>query len=141
MRREARLRRRTAAIRHVRAHEAGQRGRTSMIPIAVFLAVLGVVLLPYFVFVTRPEDREHRQLKKRLKANTKAKRAGLALVNPVAPLSSVGVFNRVLAQAGSTVAPTRTLIERSGMRLNLGTYLLACGCAAALPFFVVLLVT
>jgi tight adherence protein B len=111
-----------------------------MIPAAVFVVVLALVLLPYVVFVTAPEDREHRKLKKRLKATTRA-RAGLALLKAVDPLSSVGVFNRALARTGRTVEPTRRLLERAGMRINLGTYLLACGCAAALPFFIVNLVT
>jgi tight adherence protein B len=112
-----------------------------MLPTLVFIAVLAIVLLPYVIFVTRPEDQSKQKLKRRLKSSTDAKRAQLALIKETERLSSVGPLDRLLVYAGRVVEPTQRLIEQSGLQLNVGTLLFACGSAAVIPLFIVRMVS
>jgi tight adherence protein B len=107
------------------------------LPLMVFLGVLAIVLVPYVMFVTRPEDQSKRTLSKRLKSTAAAKRAQLALVRETERLSSLGPVDRLLNQAGRVVVPTQQLIEQSGLRMSVGTLMLACACAALIPFAIV----
>lgn len=107
------------------------------LPAIVFVAVLGIILLPYVIFITRPEDQEKRRLNKRLKDSAAAKRAQIALVKQPERLSALGPIDRVLGYAGRIAVPTQRLIEQSGLRLTVSTLIFATGCAALIPFFLV----
>ena len=107
------------------------------LPALVFIAVLGIVLLPYVMFVMRPEDHSTQKLKRRLKNSTVVTRAQLALIKETERLSSLGPLDRLLGYAGRVVVPSQRLIEQSGLRLTVGTLLFACGCAALIPFAIV----
>jgi tight adherence protein B len=107
------------------------------LPAIVFIAVLGIVLLPYVLFVTRPEDHEKRSLKRRLKSTASVKRTQLLLVKETERLSSLGFLDRLLGYAGRIVVPAQRLIEQSGLRWSVSTLLFASGCAALIPFFII----
>ena len=94
------------------------------LPLLVFIGVLAMVLVPYIMFVTRPEDQSKRKLSKRLKSTAADKRAQLALVRETERLSSLGPVDRVLNYAGRIVVPTQQLIEQSGLKMSVGTLLL-----------------
>ena len=111
------------------------------LPALVFVAVLGIILVPYIFFVSRPEDLDKRKLKRRLKNSTAVKRAQQALVKEAEQLSSLGALNRLLGYTTRVTVPTQRLIEQSGLRLTVGTFLLACGCAGLIPFFLVRLLS
>lgn len=107
------------------------------IPLIVFIGVLAIVLLPYQFFVTRPEGQSHRKLKRRLKTSVAVKRVHLALVKETERLSSLGPLDRLLNYEGRAVVPAQRLIEQSGLRWSVGTLLVACGCAALIPYAIV----
>jgi tight adherence protein B len=111
------------------------------LPAIVFVAVIGIVLLPYVFFVTRPEDHEKRSLKRRLKNTAAAKRTQLLLVKETERLSSLGPLDRLLGYAGRVVVPVQRLIEQSGLRWSVSTLIFACGCAALIPFFIIRLLS
>jgi tight adherence protein B len=104
-----------------------------MLPVVVFIAVLGIVLGAYLLFVVRPEDREQRLLRKRLKDSARPRVQKASLVKETEPLSSVGVLDAVLQRATALVAPIQRFIEQSGKNLTVGSFLLATGSAAGLP--------
>jgi tight adherence protein B len=111
------------------------------LPALVFVAVLGIILVPYVFFVSRPEDLEKKKLKRRLKNSTAVKRTRQALIKEVEQLSSVGAINRLLGSATRVTVPAQRLIEQSGLRLTVGTFFLWCGCAGLIPFFLVRLLS
>src|SRR5262245_11490303 len=108
-----------------------------MLPLVVFVAVLGIVLGAYFLFVVQPEDKEQRLLRKRLKDSARPRVQKTSLVKEAEPLSSFGVLDALLQRARTVVAPIQRLIEQSGKSLTVGTFLLAIGSAAGVPGLIV----
>jgi tight adherence protein B len=106
-----------------------------MLPLLVFLGVLGLVIGAYLVLVVRPEGQEQRKLKKRLKAQMKARHVRATIVKEADRLSSVAAVDALLTRASAIVRPLRRLIAESGTRMSVGTFLLATGCAALVPVF------
>ena len=110
------------------------------LPLVVFAAVLALVIGPYLFFVSRPEDQDARRLKRRLKGHSQTRQRA-ALVKVPERLSSVGAVERLLGYATSAVDPVKRLIEQSGLRLSVGRFVLATGCAFIIPFLIVNLAT
>jgi tight adherence protein B len=100
--------------------------------LVVFAAVAAVVLVPYGLFVLRPENEEQRRLLKRLKGERK-RQVALAIVKANEQLSSIGFVDVVLARAKVVVSPIQRLIRESGKRLTVGRFLLATGVCGAVP--------
>jgi tight adherence protein B len=108
------------------------------IAFATFVLVLGIIGGLYFLFVLRPEMAEETKLRKRIgKGGASRGKVGTALVREQQRLSDVHVLDRVLARTSQFTAPLQRTIEQSGLRVNVGTILLACACMAALVFFLV----
>src|SRR5262245_16903093 len=108
-----------------------------MLPLVVFVAVLGIVLGAYLLFVVRPEDKEQRLLRKRLKDSAQPRAQKTSLVKETEPLSSVGLLDAMLQRATAVIAPIQRLIEQSGKNLTVGAFLLASGSTAGMPGLVV----
>jgi len=108
---------------------------------AVFLGILGAVLIPYFLFVVRPEDEAQRKLRKRLKKTIRLESERSSLVKQEGRLSAIPFVDLLLANSMRLVRPIQRLIEQSGYSMNVGTFVLASMCAAAIPMAVVLWVT
>jgi len=107
----------------------------------VFLAVLAVVLVPYFVFVVRPEDEAQRKLRKRLKKTIKVDSARDTLVKGRQRLSAIPFVDLLLTNSMRVVTPIQRLITQAGYSMNVGTFLLASLCSAAMPMVIVTSVT
>jgi len=102
-----------------------------------FAVVLIIILGIYFAVVVGPETRDQRRLKKRLSSTTGQERARrLGILKEVERLSSMHGMESALARLAKPMAPLRRLIEQSGIRMTLGTFVLATGCAALLLFIV-----
>jgi tight adherence protein B len=113
-----------------------------ILPLAVFGAVLALILGVYFAFVVRPEADREAKLHKRLKAGDPHARAKqLGILKEVERLSSVDTLNTLLLRGNRFVAPARRLVEQSGKKMTVGTFLLSIGCAALIPWFFVSLIT
>lgn len=104
-----------------------------IITFVVFIGVLSVIVGAYFMFVVRLEDQEQRRLRKRLKDAQGKRQDRVALVKESEPLSSVGILDAALARAMLVTAPVRNLVEQSDAKITVGSFVLACGCAAAAP--------
>jgi len=113
---------------------------TTLVPV-VFVAVLGIVLGSYFLLVVRPEDRERRELRKRLKGSSRAQAARAALVKEAERLSSVAFLETFLGQAKRITRPVHRLLEQAGYRMTVGTFLLGSVCAGIVPMAVTLRAT
>ena len=103
--------------------------------VLAFAVVLIMIVGIYFLAVVHPETREQRKLQKRLRSTTREDRARrLGVLKEVERLSSVDGMESLLARFAKPLAPIRRLIEQSGIRMTLGTFVLATGFAALLLF-------
>jgi tight adherence protein B len=104
-----------------------------------FGVVLAIVLGAYYVFVARPEGDDRSKLIERLgkpKAASQLLKAG-DLERPVHRLSEVHAFQVVLARAKGVSGPLEKLVTQSGLKLTVGTLLIACLLAACTGYLLV----
>jgi tight adherence protein B len=103
-----------------------------------FVLVLGIVLGAYYGFVVRPESDDRSKLLGRL---GKTKIAGLLktgqLERPVDRLSDVRALQVVLSRAKGLSGPLDRLVTQSGVKITVGTLLMACILAACTGYFLV----
>jgi tight adherence protein B len=103
-----------------------------------FVAVLAVVLVPYWVFVLRVDESEEAALRKRLKPGSVAAVAKkFQLLKPMEQLSSIGRLNAVLLQMTRVVAPLQRDLTQAGLNITVATLLLASGCLGLAAYLVV----
>jgi len=107
----------------------------------VFLGVLGVVLVPYFLLVVRPEDDAQRKLRKRLKKTIRVDGSRGSLVKERARLSAIPFIEALLSHSMRVVTPIQRLINQAGYSISVGTFVLASVCAAGVPMLVVAMTT
>lgn len=111
-----------------------------ILPVAVFVAVLAIVLGAYGLLVVRPEDEEQRKLKKRLRAGRK-QHIRLAIIKGEEQLSTIPIVEALLARASTVVSPLRRMIQESGARITIGRFVLATLVAGVAPLFVTTILT
>jgi len=99
----------------------------------VFVVVVLAILIPYWLLVIRDEQRVLDRLSPR-KAAGGSKR--LNVLKAEDALSSVGGLNSMLQNAGFA-GRIRLLLEQSAVKMNVGVFLLASGCAALVVFLFV----
>jgi tight adherence protein B len=105
---------------------------------ATFALVLLIIVGFYWVLVVRPETESQSRLHKRLKASVSHARAKqLGVLKEVERLSAVGPVNAALERLRGLSDPLQRLIEQSGLRLTVGTLILACGLIGLIGFLLV----
>jgi tight adherence protein B len=103
-----------------------------------FVAILGIVLGAYYAFIVRPESDERSKLLGRLgKTNRIGALKATQLERPEERLSSVKALQVALARAGRFSGPLDRLVTQSGLKLTVGTLLMACALAACTGYFLV----
>jgi tight adherence protein B len=103
-----------------------------------FCLVLGIIFGAYYVFVLRPETLEQAALRKRLRGSTPAGTAPVgALERPADRLSGVRALNAVLSRTSGISGPLERLITQSGLKVTVGTLLLASAFLACVSYLVV----
>jgi tight adherence protein B len=103
-----------------------------------FVAILALVLLPYWALVLRPEQSEELALRKRLQPDKAARVPKQSrILKPVEQLSGVGQLNTLLGQMGRLTTPLQRDLTQAGLNVTVGTILLSAGCLALVAFFVV----
>jgi tight adherence protein B len=107
----------------------------------VFMAVLALVIGSYWGLIVRPEEADQRKLRKRIKNSARAEAVRVALVKEAERLSSVGFVEALLRRASRLIRPIQQLIDQSGSRITIGTFVLATLSAAAVPIALVTVIT
>ena len=110
-----------------------------MLPaLLTFLLVLSIVVGLFYAFVLVPENREQKALLRRLGGT-----AGVAppsvtnLERPAEQLSSVKLVNIVLQRASGVSGPLERLVTQSGLKITVGTLLLAAGFGGCVAYLLV----
>lgn len=110
-----------------------------MLLAAVVFALIALLVLGlYWAAVVRPEQRERKALRKRLRVDRLKLHLPASLSKETARLSNVELLDRLLTRRKSLIAPLRRLLEQSALPLNVGKFLLLSGCAALLAALVVM---
>jgi len=90
-----------------------------------FVGIVTLILAAYWLVVVVPERREQTSLKRRLKGGEPTvARQGPSLLKEPDQLSGIPIFNELLARSGYLTAHLHTTLDQSGLRLNLGQFLL-----------------
>ena len=96
-----------------------------------FVVVLAIVVGAYFALVVRPESSERAKLLGRLR---KTRSAGVVkstqLERPADRLSGVRAVQLVLSRAQGLSGPLDRLVTQSGLKITVGTLMMACALAA-----------
>lgn len=103
------------------------------IPVAVFAGVLAIVLGAYYLLIVRPEE----AFVERLTPKAQAKKALRGIIKDEERLSAVGPLHSVLERSSPLTTPLQLLIEQSGLRLNIATFLLFSACLALVGYLFV----
>jgi tight adherence protein B len=107
------------------------------IAIAVFGAVLAIVLGAYWVLIVRPESGERESIQKRLRQPRKIRLLAKLEKDPE-KLSAVGSVDTVLVRLESFSTPLQRLILQSGLQMTVGALVLG---SIALGFVTAVAVT
>jgi len=89
-----------------------------------FFLVLSIVLGAYWAFVVRPEQVAERAVRARLKVQRKQNLRD-TLVKARERMSGIGSLDATLARTGTALEPLSDLLTRSGLKMTVGTLLLA----------------
>ena len=104
--------------------------------VASFVLTLSLILGAYFVFIIRPERQAHDAVFKRLKLPGSGNRVRAQLLKRAQQLSTVPAYDAVLSRGRAGLRPLEQLIEQSGVRLTVGSFLMISGLCAVVPMFV-----
>jgi tight adherence protein B len=101
-----------------------------------FGLVLTIILGSYWAFVLRPEHLEERTIRARLKGQ-RAQQLRITLVKARERLSGIGSLDATLVKAGDALQPLSNLVAQSGLKMTIGTVILASLFAAVVTMVVV----
>lgn len=103
-----------------------------------FTVVLGIVLGAYFALVVRPESFERSKLLSRLGSKTGAGAAkAVQLERPEERLSNVRAVQAMLSRASGVSGPLERLVTQSGLKITVGTLVMASILAAVAGYALV----
>jgi tight adherence protein B len=103
-----------------------------------FSLVLGIIFGGYFFFVLRPETREETVLRKRLRSSIAPEEARVGtLERPAERLSRVQALNVLLLRTTGVSGPLERMITQSGLKVTVGTLLLASALLGCVTYLVV----
>ena len=101
-----------------------------------FILVLAIVLGAYWAFVLRPEQMSERAVRTRLKGQG-TQNLRVTLVKARERMSGIGSLDATLARTGDALEPLSELLTQSGLKMTLGTFILASIFAGAATMVVV----
>jgi tight adherence protein B len=108
-----------------------------IIVLLTFVLILAIVFGSYFVFILRPEAQEEQALKKRL-GGAALREVPIGSLERHAPkLSNVGAVDVLLKRASGISGPLERLITQSGLKITVGTLLMASTFLACVAYLVV----
>jgi len=112
------------------------------IVLLTFVCILAIVYGIYWMLLLRPEQQEQAVLRKRLaEMRTPGANAAGPLEQPRQSLSQVRALNVLLERSKGVSGPLERLITQSGLKLTVGTLLLAMALVAVVTFFAAKMVT
>ena len=112
-----------------------------LLVVGTFAAILGLIVVPYWLFVVRSEDDDTRKLQKRMKVTVTKTAGRIDLVQSEQPLSNVPAVASLLGNLGFVTNPLRKKLLQAGLDVTVGVVLLGAVFFAFLAFALVYSVT
>ena len=113
-------------------------GTADLVAGGTFVAIVLLVLGPYFLLVVRPEAASQEMLRQRIKTGggvpTRGRTTGAGLLKDVERLSVIGPLNRFLTGSGAFAANLRDLVHLSGLKMTPGQLVLGSGCLGLIGY-------
>lgn len=109
--------------------------------VGTFAAILGLIIVPYWLFVVRSEQDDTRKLQKRMKVTVAKTPGRIDLVQSEQPLSNLPVVAALLGNLGFISNPLRRKLLQAGLDTTVGVVLLGTLFSGFLAFALVLSVT
>jgi len=106
-----------------------------------FAVILAVLLIPYWLFVVRPESQAQRQVLKRLRVSRKPAAVRAELIKAAERLSAVPSVDAALSHGREMLGPVEKLLTQADSGLTVGSFLMVCGLAGFVSFSVVVVPT
>jgi tight adherence protein B len=106
-----------------------------------FAIILGVMLIPFWLFVIRPEQVAQSAVLKRLRVDRKPAAVRMELVKAAQRLSAVPTLDMALSRSREALTPVETLLTQADSQMTVGAFLLACGTSGIVAATVALLLT
>jgi tight adherence protein B len=106
-----------------------------------FVVMLTGILGVYWLFVIRPEEQLQQAFWRRLKARRDTVRVASNLLKQAQRLSAVPSFDAALRRSRNLLKPLELLLEQSGSRTTVGTFVLTSFTCAVVVAFVVMKIT
>jgi tight adherence protein B len=103
-----------------------------LIPVAVFVGVVALILVPYWAFVLRHEA----EFVERMRPPGEKKRSKLGVLRPEEKLSSIVAIDTLLRRLAPLSRPLQEVILQSGVRITLSVLLLLSGCLALTGYLI-----
>ena len=97
-----------------------------------FVVMLSGILGAYWMFVVRPEMQTQQAFWRRLRAKSATTRAESRLLKQAQHLSALPSFDGALRRSENLLRPVTLLLEQSGTRMTLGTFVLVSATIAAI---------
>lgn len=95
-----------------------------------FIVILTIVLGAYYLFVVRQEQDERAKMLRRVKVAASDTASVGQLERPQERLSGVGAVNNLLSRAHGVSGPLEKLVTQSGLKITVGTLVMASILAA-----------
>jgi tight adherence protein B len=90
-----------------------------------FVVILAIILGAYYLFVVRPEQDGRTKMLRRVKSATPGAASVGQLERPKDRLSGVGAVERLLSRAHGVSGPLEQLVTQSGLKMTVGTLVMA----------------
>lgn len=98
-----------------------------LIPIVVFLVVLGVVFGAYYVVIQRPEEDAREAVKRRLSGQAgEKKRKRVSLLRGDGDVTSFPLLDRLASRLPRLTTSLQERLQHAGLQISVGTLLLLC---------------
>jgi tight adherence protein B len=108
-----------------------------MLLVGTFGLVTGIILGVYWLLVIRPEMAQEAAMRSRIGEKSPQLAKAVALLKTPEKFSDLPTLDRLLVPMARLTAPMQRTITQSGLKVTLGTIVLASACCAALAFALV----
>jgi tight adherence protein B len=103
-----------------------------------FAFVLAVILVPYWLFIVRPEHQTQSAVLKRLKVGRQPAAVRTELIKAAERLSAIPSLDAALSRSRDALGPVERLLTQANSKMTVGAFLSLCALLAFVTFGIVM---
>jgi tight adherence protein B len=105
------------------------------LPVAVFVGVVALIVGAYWFFIVQEETKLITRLAPKVKSKAGTVASARGFLKTEQRMSSVDPIDKMLGRVSGISVPIKDLIDQAGMKLSVGTFMLASLCSALAVYF------